>query len=41
MSTGVRENEVGIDICFAEQRQHGFRLRLAPHAAAAGVGVVE
>ena len=37
----VGEHKVGLDVCTAEQRQHGFQLRLAPHAAAAGIRVVE
>jgi len=41
VSRGVREDELGLNACAAEQRQHGFQLRLASHAAAAGVRVIE
>ena len=41
VSTRIGEDEVGLDVCPAEQRQHGFQLRLAPHAPAAGVRVIE
>ena len=41
MGTRVGEDELGFDVCPAQQRQRGFQLRLAPSAAAAGFGVIE
>ncbi len=37
----VGEDELGLDVRVAEQREHGFQLCLAPHAPAAGIRVIE
>ncbi len=41
MGARVGEEELGFDVCAAQQRQRGFQLRLAPRVAAAGFGVIE
>ena len=41
VSPRVGEDELGFDACAAKQCQRGFQLRLAPHAAAAGIRVIE